>query len=68
MWPTNRSGYETVRRDTVKFESLGLVVRGERGEYHTLVVDSPQMGSRLKLREIGRLMHDVHRMLDLELM
>ncbi len=49
------------------FESLGVDPCGERGEYHTFVVGSPQMSSRLELREIGRLMHDGYWMLDLEL-
>ncbi len=49
------------------FEPLGVDPCGERGEYHTLVVGSPRMSSRLELRETGRLMHDGYWMLDLEL-
>ena len=49
------------------FESLGVDACGERGEYHTIVFGFPQMRSRLKLRETGRLMHDGYWMLDLEL-
>jgi diphthine-ammonia ligase len=49
------------------FGSLGIDACGERGEYHTLVVGSPRMNSRLELREIGRLMHDGYWMLDIEL-
>ncbi len=50
-----------------RFESLGVDACGERGEYHTLVLGSPRMSSRLELREIARLMHDGYWMLDLEL-
>ncbi len=49
------------------FETLGVDACGERGEYHTLVLGSPRMSSRLELREIARLMHDGYWMLDLEL-
>ena len=49
------------------FEGLGVDACGERGEYHTLVVYSPGMRSRLELREIARLMHDGYWMLDLKL-
>jgi diphthine-ammonia ligase len=48
-------------------ESLGVDACGERGEYHTLVVDSPRMSSPLEVREVNRLMHDGYWMLDLEL-
>ncbi|SRR6266567_5052195 len=49
------------------FESLRVDPCGERGEYHTLVFDSPRMSTPLALREIGPLMHDGYWMLDLEL-
>lgn len=49
------------------FESLNVDACGERGEYHTLVISSPRMESRLQLREIDRLLHDGYWMLDLEL-
>ena len=49
------------------FETLGVDPCGERGEYHTLVFNSPHMSSRLELRETGRLMHDGYWMLDLTL-
>lgn len=48
------------------FDSLGVDPCGERGEYHTLVVGSPKMSSRLELREVGPLMHDGYWMLDLQ--
>jgi diphthine-ammonia ligase len=49
------------------FERLGVDPCGERGEYHTLVSNSPRMSSRLELREISRVMHDGYWMLDIEL-
>jgi uncharacterized protein (TIGR00290 family) len=48
-------------------ELLGVDACGERGEYHTLVFASPRMSSPLKVREVGRLMHDGYWMLDLDL-
>jgi len=49
------------------FERLGVDPCGERGEYHTLVSNSPRMSSRLELREISRVTHDGYWMLDIEL-
>ena len=48
-------------------ESRGVDACGEHGEYHTIVFTSPRMTAPLKLREVGRLMHDGYWMLDLEL-
>ena len=48
-------------------ESRGVDACGEHGEYHTIVFTSPRMTAPLKLREVGRLLHDGYWMLDLEL-
>lgn len=49
------------------FAALGVDSCGERGEYHTLVIASPEMSEPLKLLETGRLIHDGYWMQDLEL-
>lgn len=50
-----------------RFEALGVDPCGERGEYHTVVVDGSHMQSPLEVRETGRLKHDGYWLLDLEL-
>ena len=42
------------RGDAPEFERLGVDLCGERGEYHTVVVDTPLFSSPLCVRENGR--------------
>jgi diphthine-ammonia ligase len=46
------------------FQDLGIDPCGERGEYHTLVVDFPGYRSPLAVQETGRFLRDGYWMLD----
>lgn len=49
-----------------QFERLGIDPCGERGEYHTLVVATPEMRFSMELRDISCLQHDGYWLLDTE--